>query len=177
MGCTFLSRKKTAVSPLFRGAVRLRAGWLEQAQRRGRTRRGAASGCRFGLGTTGSHTRMVHAASSAPRTHTASSTERPVLLRTPGHCRPRCDKLSGLQPGVAPRREKAPSTFKPTLQESVHPLPRTLRHHRGRPPMKDLALEGTTKDRGERDWREEVGTPACSNWGGRGNGASEEGKG
>lgn len=175
MGCTFLSRRKTAVSPLFRGALRLRARCLEQAQRRGRTRR--ASGLRLPLRAgrhRHGHTRWCTSLSSAPA-HTASSTERPVLLRSPGHCRPRCVKLSGLQAGVAPRREKAPSTFKPTLRKSLPHLPRTVRHHHGRHPWKISPWKEL--QRTERDWRGEVGTPASSSWGGLGNAAGKEGKG
>lgn len=34
--------------------------------------------------------------------------------------------------------------------------------------MKDLAFERSVEDRDERDGKEDVGTPVCSNWGGLG---------
>lgn len=76
--------------------------------------------------------------------------------------------LADVNLGVAPRREKAPSLFKPPLQRlpPSGPSPQELWDITpGTPPplSNDLSLEGIGEDRGERDWSEAVGAPGCSN--------------
>lgn len=68
-----------------------------------------------------SYTRMVHTALPSSRTHAASSKEAQCCLGPRASVAQGVAKLSRLQPGCCPRREKEPSTFKPTLRRLPSP--------------------------------------------------------
>lgn len=166
MGSPFLSEDKAAVSRPLRGP---RARGLPAGGGAGRGE--GARGPRLGQPLPRAprrghrHARAAHAALPGSRTHAAASKASPVLPRTPGSCGPRGVKLSALQPGCCSQKGKRCPLppARPTAAPTARPLfPGTLGHHGGRPPKKDLALEGSGEDRGRRGWRRRGGFQAAA---------------
>lgn len=181
MGSTFFSQKKQrfpwcSVGP----RARELPSWSGHRVGRGHARRQAtASGqqlsalCTAGAVTRGWCTQL----SPAPAPTKPPQKKAQCCLGPRASVARGVSSLADFSLGAAPRRDKAPSPFKPTLQRLPSPNPSSQElsdttvgaHPRTISPWKEVERRGDSEVGGK-----EVGTPVCSIWGGLGKWSKRE---
>lgn len=172
MGSTFLSRKEAAASHPLRGPrAHELPGWIRHRAGRGGAGWAASGQLLTRWGTAGAVKRGRYTPLSRAPAHRGLLERKPTAAQDLGLLSPERCRASRTSAWVLlPQRKGALSiqAHPPETLITRRSSPGTLEHPYGRPPVNDLATEGSEEDWGERDWSEEVGTPVCSNWGGLG---------
>ena len=172
MGSTFLSRKEAAVSQPLRGPrAHELPGWSRHRAGRGGAGWAASGQPLTRLGTAGAVKRGRRTQLSRAPAHRGLLERKPTAAQDLGLLSPeRCRASRTWAWVLLPQRKGALSIQAHPTETLItrRPSPGTLGHPYGRPPVNDLATEGSEEDWGERDWSGEVGTPVCRNWGGLG---------